>query len=118
MKGMGVDASLVSWQLPRTFVDVVEELRRHHLQLWFRPGEGVPLPADHHVALWTGCELLSAEGRILASQGSSVNVWRLTAQYCQADRYPMADDDVEGCQALTADFFCLVTGSMLLMNME
>lgn len=117
MKRMGVDASLVSWQIPRTFVDVVEELRRHHLQLWFRPGDGVPLPADHHVDLWFGCEVLSAEGRILASQGSSVNVWRLTAQYRQPDRYPIADDDVEGCQALTEDFFNLAAGSLFLMNM-
>lgn len=107
----------MSWQLPRKFVDVVTELRRHHLQLWFRPGDGVPLPTDHHVALWTGCELISANERILAIQTGDANQWLLSAHFCKADRYPFTEE-IDGCQEITEDFFFLVTGSMFLMNLE
>ncbi|CAI2019985.1 Uncharacterised protein [Serratia proteamaculans] len=117
MKNPGNDNSQVDWQRKRKFVAVVEELRQHHPQLWFRPGVGVSVPAERQVKLWTGCEVLSAEGRILAWQTGNANQWQLSANYRKADRYPFADDDIEGCQELTEDFFFYIAGYILITNM-
>lgn len=113
IKSLGNVDNAVNWHRPRTFVAVVEELRQHQ----FQPGVGVPFPADRHITRWKACKILSADERILASQTGDANQWLLSAHFRRADRYPFAEE-IEGCQELSVDFFCLVTGSMFLMNME
>lgn len=117
MNNPGNDNGNADWQREKSFVKVVEALRDHHLQLWFRPGVGVPVPSEHRINAWVGSEILSSEGRILAKQVGNANQWHLSACYSTADRYPIADDELEECQELTQAFFCTVAGHMLLANM-
>lgn len=105
----------IHWQQPRTFNSLVKELWRYHPQLWFRPGEGVSLPAENEVARWKSCQIYSAEGRILAHQIGNANQWLLSQHYGNPDRY-QEGEELPGCQELTEDFFHASAGFILVLN--
>ncbi|EBC1670895.1 hypothetical protein F6B50_05090 [Salmonella enterica] len=107
----------IYWQQPRTFVSLVQELRRYHPLLWFRPGEGVSLSAENAVKQWKSCQIHSAEGRILAHQIGNPNQWLLSQHYVNPDRY-QDGEELPGCQELTEDFFHTSAGCIFFSNID
>lgn len=84
-----------------TFADTVELLQCHHQRLWFKSDQDVK--EFCFCDRWTGAEILTGAGRLLAMQAGHPDEWRLNFNHTKPDS-PYEPDECDEGELITASF--------------
>lgn len=84
-----------------TFADTVKLLQCHHQSIWFKSDQDVKMFC--FCDRWTGGEILTGAGRLLAMQAGHPDEWKLTLNHAKPDSSYEPDECDEG-ELITESF--------------
>ncbi len=84
-----------------TFEDTVKLLQCHHKSLWFKSDQDAQ--EFCHCDRWTGGEILTGAGRLLAMQAGHPDEWRLNFDHTRPD-HPYEPDECDVGELITVEF--------------